>query len=622
MGQNIAVTPGGSIYLSGLTTSTNFPVTPGAIQSASAGLYDDFVMGIYTSTTATITSSPSGASVTVTGTSCSPGTYTTPVTLTWTAGVSCTLAFADPQTFSGTQYEFQSSTINGSSVSHMNPLTVYSSGGALAINANYSAITGTGPGSVTHFSVTAPAAATAGVPIQFTVTALNASNAVVTTYSDPVHFTSTDPAAVLPADSTLTNGTGTFTALLATPGTQTITARDLLSSSVSGTSGGINVSVSTAGLRFISMEPCRVVDTRDNSKPSGFGPPSLSAGAVRTFNIPSGPCTGIPATVAAYALNVTVVPQGVLGYLTVWPAGQPQPLVSTLNSIDGEVKANAAIVAAGSGGAISAFATNNTDLVIDINGYFVSNTDSAALAFYPMTPCRLVDTRPGAPSTVITGTLAAGSTTTLPILSSECHVPSDAQAYSLNFTLVPPGPVGYLTVYPTGETQPIVSTLNDPTGTVEANAGIAPAGSGGDINVFVTNATDLLVDINGYFAPAGAGALSLYTVPPCRVLDTRNPAGSPPFLGTINVNVLGSGCGGTSNTEAYVFNATVVPQGFLGYLTLWPQGSAQPVVSTLNAYNGLTTSNMAIVPANNTEISAYATNYTYLVLDLFGYFAP
>jgi hypothetical protein len=375
-------------------------------------------------------------------------------------------------------------------------------------------------------------------------------------------------------------------------------------------------------LRFISVPPCRVVDTRDATKPTGFGPPFITGGTSRSFAIPYGPCTGIPTTAQAYSLNVTVVPHGGLAYLTVWPTGEPQPLVSTLNSLDGEIQANAAIIPAGTGSAISVFATNDTDLVLDIDGYFVPNTVSNGLGFYPMTPCRLVDTRPGAPSTIITGELAGGSTTTLPILSSTCHVPSTAQAYSLNFTLVPPGPVAYLTVFPTGESLPVVSTLNDIIGTITANAALAPAGSGGSINVFVTNPTNLVVDINGYFAPVAEGALSLYALPPCRVLDTRNPTGALPFSGLLNVNVLGSGCGGTSAAQAYVFNATVVPPDPLGYLTLWPEGSPQPVVSTLNAIDGDITSNLAIVPTNNTEISAFADSSTYLVLDLFGYFAP
>jgi len=68
-----------------------------------------------------------------------------------------------------------------------------------------------------------------------------------------------------------------------------------------------------------------------------------------------------------------VVPAGYLGYLSVWPAGSSRPLVSTLNSWDGSIVANAAIVPAGSGGAISFFVTNRTHLVVDINGYFAAS---------------------------------------------------------------------------------------------------------------------------------------------------------------------------------------------------------------------------------------------------------
>ena len=73
---------------------------------------------------------------------------------------------------------------------------------------------------------------------------------------------------------------------------------------------------------------------------------------------------------AAYSLNVTVVPQGPLGYLTIWPTGEDQPVVSTLNSLDGRIKANAAIVPAGTSGAVSVYVTNTTDVILDIDGYF------------------------------------------------------------------------------------------------------------------------------------------------------------------------------------------------------------------------------------------------------------
>ena len=71
-----------------------------------------------------------------------------------------------------------------------------------------------------------------------------------------------------------------------------------------------------------------------------------------------------------------------------------------------------------------------------------------------------------------------------------------------------------------------------------------------------------------------------------------------------------------------MFNATVVPTGSLGYLTLWPDGSGQPVVSTLNATDGFIGSNMAIVPSANGSIDAYAYGLTQLILDISGYFAP
>jgi hypothetical protein len=60
----------------------------------------------------------------------------------------------------------------------------------------------------------------------------------------------------------------------------------------------------------------------------------------------------------------------------------------------------------------------------------------------------------------------------------------------------------------------------------------------------------------------------------------------------------------------------------MGYLTLWPQGATKPIVSTLNALDGWTTSNMAIVPTANGSIAAYASGLTHLILDIFGYFAP
>jgi hypothetical protein len=60
--------------------------------------------------------------------------------------------------------------------------------------------------------------------------------------------------------------------------------------------------------------------------------------------------------------------------------------------------------------------------------------------------------------------MLGGQTRSFALPTSNCGVPANAQAYSLNATVVPSGPLGYLTLWPTGQAQPLVSTLNAPTG--------------------------------------------------------------------------------------------------------------------------------------------------------------
>lgn len=389
------------------------------------------------------------------------------------------------------------------------------------------------------------------------------------------------------------------------------------SSAVSGNQDGFLATVSyPQPLRFMPVTPCRVADTRNPAGP--FGGPAIAGGSSRDFAVPASAC-GVPVTAQAYSLNVAVVPAGPLGYLTVWPGGQARPAVSTLNSVDGRTKSSGAIIPAGSNGAISVFAANTTHVILDINGYFIPAADPAALAFYPVAPCRVADTRKpagplGGPS------LVAMQSRTFPILlASACHIAAGAVAYSLNLTAVANGPLGYLTAWSTGAPRPLASTLNAPVPGATANAAIVPAGNG-SIDVLATNAADLVIDINGYFAPPGPGGLSLYNIAPCRVLDTRQPAGSLPVSGTLDVNVIASPCGITNAAQAYVISVTAVPAGGLGYLTLWPLGQPQPVASILNALDGMITSNMAIVPTANGRISAYPSNPTHLLFDVFGYF--
>jgi hypothetical protein len=375
--------------------------------------------------------------------------------------------------------------------------------------------------------------------------------------------------------------------------------------------------------------PCRAVDTRMSGGP-------ISGGTFRNVSPGGGGCSiAAPSSgVIAYAVNVTVVPHGSLSYLSLWPAGELQPVVSTLNSFDGRVKANAAIVTGGTDGQVSVYVSNTADVILDVSGYFVAEVAVPPTnTFFPITPCRVIDTR------VSNGTLGAPSLVTMQqrnfVLSlSSCNLPQAPTevggAYSVNVTVIPKNnkPVGYVTVWGTSVTQPTpptTSTINDTTGTVVANAAIVTVnpGTGGGLSIISSDDTDVVVDVNGYFAFSQlvTGGLSLYTLPPCRVLDTRQALEA--FEGQLTVPVTtNNNCSVPGTAKAFVMNATAIPSGFLGYISLWQNGATQPVVSTLNAFDGAITSNMALVGTTNGSIDAYASQPAQLLLDISGYFAP
>src|ERR1700686_2112831 len=128
--------------------------------------------------------------------------------------------------------------------------------------------------------------------------------------------------------------------------------------------------VPSAASHFITMVPCRILDTRNPVGP--FGGPIMSSGETRTYAVPAGPCTGIPSNASAYSLNFSVTGPAAQGYLTAWPTGSTQPTAATMTWFAGnQTLTTAAIVPAGTNAAMNVFTASVTHLVIDINGYFV-----------------------------------------------------------------------------------------------------------------------------------------------------------------------------------------------------------------------------------------------------------
>jgi hypothetical protein len=247
--------------------------------------------------------------------------------------------------------------------------------------------------------------------------------------------------------------------------------------------------------------PARVLDTRSpggHTIDSAHQQTGRVAGGA-TYELPITGRAAVPAGAATVVLNVTAVNPTDDGFVTVYPCGEPRPDASNLNFAAGAVVPNAVWARVGAGGKVCLYSSSETDLLVDVSGYFPTTTSLRSL----VAPGRLLDSRKPGGRTVdggnqATGRVAGGSTYELPV-GGRAGVPSGAKSVVLNVTAVGPSGAGFVTVYPCGEAQPDASNLNYVEGAVVPNAVIARVGTGGRVCFYTEAETDLLVDVSGYF---------------------------------------------------------------------------------------------------------------------------
>jgi hypothetical protein len=253
----------------------------------------------------------------------------------------------------------------------------------------------------------------------------------------------------------------------------------------------------------------------------------------------------------------------------------------------------------------------------------------AGSVFVPITPCRVADTRtvrqPG--SRGFAGILSGihpGLPATFQIAGAgnACGIPAlGPTALSLNVTAVPNGPLTSMSIRPIGQAEPAQPLLSATDGLPTANAVILPFGSGA-VEVSVTNWSNVVIDVNGYFMPVNITpqGSAFYPLTPCRALNTMSP--SNPLAATVARDVdVRTACRIPTSATAVVMDVTVAPQGFLGSLTVWASGHAQPATSNINAYDGQVKSNMVIAQTGtNGQVSFFASDATNVVADVVGYF--
>jgi len=256
----------------------------------------------------------------------------------------------------------------------------------------------------------------------------------------------------------------------------------------------------------------------------------------------------------------------------------------------------------------------------------------------PLFPARILDTRSGFHTIdgLFAGTGALASMGVLDLtIDGRAGVPaSGVVAALLNVTVTNPTSRGYVTVWPSGDPQPLAANLNFVQGQTIPNLVLAkPSSSNGRASILNASAgsIDLVGDVNWYFTAAS----QLTAVDPARLLDTRPGyatidgkfagGGALPAGGTLDLAIAGRDGLPASGVGAVVMNVTVTQPSAVGFITAWPTGQTRPLAANLNFVPGQTIPNLVIsrVDANG-KVSLFngSAGDLHLVADLAGWFPP
>jgi hypothetical protein len=373
-----------------------------------------------------------------------------------------------------------------------------------------------------------------------------------------------------------------------------------------------------------SLDPSRFVDTRavgatfdDLFEAEG----KRAAGS--EYRVMIADRGGVPANATAVVINVTAVAPEATGFVTVHPCVTPLPNVSALNYTAGVNIANEIVAPLSDTGEVCIFTSGAAHIIVEVVGFVDANSPTT-----PVTPARYLDTRAAGATfdgdDQRGGRTTAGGQVTLKV-TDRGDVPADAVAVIANVTAVNPDGKGFVTVHPCEPTPPNASSLNYVDGVNRANELIASVDADGEICLFTSTATDLIVDIVGY-VPAGS---SFNAIGPARFLDTRTAGetvdgvsqrdGKRVADSQFELQVAGRP-GVPDGVSAVVVNVTAVAPEATGFVTVHPCEAIRPNASSLNYVAGVDGANELIARLDaDGKICLYTDQATHLIVDVVAY---
>jgi hypothetical protein len=365
------------------------------------------------------------------------------------------------------------------------------------------------------------------------------------------------------------------------------------------------VAATSAG-RFEPVTPFRFVDTR-----VGKGATRLVGGQVTTIEVSDDP------NVLAVSANFVSIEPAAAGYLTLYNCTTNRPDVSTLGFRAGAVVANQAFVPL-QHGRLCVYSPSDTDLVIDVNGYYVDHNGSG---FVATDPVRVYDSRGDT-----RGRLLAGEQRLLTVAGVTPGAPAGADAVAFNLTAIEPEGHGFVRLFPCGAPgSEEISSINFAPDEVRANTVVTPVAADGTVCVQASVDVDVALDLFGHFR--SNGGYDFQPLSPVRMFDSRLPSSTlneatagqaVPAGQTIRLQIAGRQ-GVPAGAKAAAVNITTVDVGAASYVTVYPCGT-RPLASNINITpSQAVTANGAMVKlSNDGALCLYTPNAIHLVIDING----
>ena len=256
-----------------------------------------------------------------------------------------------------------------------------------------------------------------------------------------------------------------------------------------------------------------VISTQQNPTYS-FSTPGLKSVTLQACNVKG--CTSITKTVlvldpmpavTSASANPTSAEVGQLVHLTGDGKGQPAltytwKILAGVNEVTRLGGASAWWSTAGLPPGIytAILEIRNASGVAESLPRLITVAPSTGLDFYTLLPCRVFDSRSGAP-------LSSGVPRLINVVGSGCGIPANARSVALNVTVVGATGAGHVSLYPGNYPEPSTSTVNFTAGVVRANDAVLPIATDGTGTLAATavvsgnGIVDVIVDASGYFAP-------------------------------------------------------------------------------------------------------------------------